>query len=215
MDLSIYKTLIDFEEYYLDEWEKSTELSRLEFLRKYQIEYKKEFGENLKKLTEYSSKIFYLANNYNFMISKIGLTNQMSPLMINHYGIIINQIVNELRAKKNIPKDLKDVISKDIKDYFNYCKELESYQKNNSNDESILNLIAVKIDNEKQNFLISGDVLFRQSIGRTDLPGGDFDTLINSIKTQLLVLPNETMVYSGHGQATTIGEEKRTNPYLV
>jgi hypothetical protein len=156
MDLSIYKTLIDFEEYYLDEWEKSTELSRLEFLRKYQIEYKKEFGENLKKLTEYSSKIFYLANNYNFMISKIGLTNQMSPLMINHYGIIINQIVNELRAKKNIPKDLKDVISKDIKDYFNYCKELESYQKNNSNYESILNLIAVKIDNEKQNFLKYG-----------------------------------------------------------
>ena len=54
---------------------------------------------------------FYKKTYYIFMISKIGLTNQMSPLMINHYGIIINQIVNELRAKKNIPKDLKDVIS--------------------------------------------------------------------------------------------------------
>jgi hydroxyacylglutathione hydrolase len=66
-----------------------------------------------------------------------------------------------------------------------------------------------------QKFVLSGDVLFKQSIGRTDLPGGNMSTLINSIKTQLLVLPDETSVYSGHGQATTIGEERRTNPYIV
>ncbi len=63
--------------------------------------------------------------------------------------------------------------------------------------------------------LISGDVLFFQSIGRTDLPGGNFDTLITSIKTKLFILPNETIVYSGHGPTTTIGFEKANNPFLT
>lgn len=63
--------------------------------------------------------------------------------------------------------------------------------------------------------LISGDVLFYQSIGRTDLPGGDFDTLVNSIRTRLFVLPDDTRVYSGHGPQTTIGYEKKHNPFLV
>jgi glyoxylase-like metal-dependent hydrolase (beta-lactamase superfamily II) len=65
-----------------------------------------------------------------------------------------------------------------------------------------------------QNFIISGDVLFKMSIGRTDLPGGNYDTLIKSIKEKLFVLPDETVVYSGHGPATTIGFEKRNNPFL-
>lgn len=65
-----------------------------------------------------------------------------------------------------------------------------------------------------QQFVLSGDVLFRQSIGRTDLPGGDFDTLIASIKEKLFVLPDETLVYPGHGPATSVGGEKRENPYL-
>lgn len=68
---------------------------------------------------------------------------------------------------------------------------------------------------EKDAFLISGDVLFLQSIGRTDLPGGDMDTLLNSIRTQLFVLPDATIVYSGHGPSTTIGYEKRNNPFLA
>jgi len=63
--------------------------------------------------------------------------------------------------------------------------------------------------------LFCGDVIFNGSIGRTDLPGGDFDTLIESIHAQILTLPDETRVLSGHGPETTVGEECRTNPFLV
>ena len=63
-------------------------------------------------------------------------------------------------------------------------------------------------------FVITGDALFQQSIGRTDLPGGDYDTLIQSIRTRLLTLPPETVVYPGHGPASTIGEEASGNPFL-
>ena len=69
--------------------------------------------------------------------------------------------------------------------------------------------------NSKQQFIIGGDVLFNGSIGRTDLPMGDFDTLINSIRTKLWPLPDEVVVYSGHGPTTTIGKEKRSNPFLT
>jgi glyoxylase-like metal-dependent hydrolase (beta-lactamase superfamily II) len=67
---------------------------------------------------------------------------------------------------------------------------------------------------EAEQFVIGGDVLFHQSIGRTDLPGGNFDTLITSIHKQLFVLPDEVVVYSGHGPETTIGYEKVHNPFL-
>jgi glyoxylase-like metal-dependent hydrolase (beta-lactamase superfamily II) len=67
----------------------------------------------------------------------------------------------------------------------------------------------------KQHFLIGGDVLFSRSIGRTDLPGGNHAQLIQSIKEKLFVLPGDTIVYSGHGASTTIGEEKLYNPYLM
>lgn len=63
-------------------------------------------------------------------------------------------------------------------------------------------------------FVIAGDVLFFESIGRTDLPGGDFDTLIKSIRTQLFTLPGETLVYPGHGPSTTIRHEMEENPFL-
>jgi glyoxylase-like metal-dependent hydrolase (beta-lactamase superfamily II) len=62
--------------------------------------------------------------------------------------------------------------------------------------------------------LFAGDTLFAGSIGRTDLPGGDYDTLIASIKRKLLVLPDDTVVYTGHGPETTIADEKRMNPFL-
>lgn len=68
--------------------------------------------------------------------------------------------------------------------------------------------------NKETGDLINGDVLFRGSIGRTDLMLGNHDQLISSIRTKLFALPDETIVYCGHGLATTIGEEKRSNPFL-
>jgi glyoxylase-like metal-dependent hydrolase (beta-lactamase superfamily II) len=65
-----------------------------------------------------------------------------------------------------------------------------------------------------QHFIIGGDVLFKNSIGRTDLPGGDLETLLKSIREKLLILPGETKVYSGHGPVTTIEEELKSNPFL-
>lgn len=68
---------------------------------------------------------------------------------------------------------------------------------------------------EKQKFIIGGDVLFYQSIGRTDLPGGSHEGLIKNIKEKLFVLPPDVKVYPGHGPATTIGDEIKYNPYLM
>ena len=67
---------------------------------------------------------------------------------------------------------------------------------------------------EKDEFVISGDALFLNSIGRTDLPGGNHELLIKSIKDKLLTLPPETIVFSGHGPTTTIGKEMQLNPFL-
>ncbi len=67
---------------------------------------------------------------------------------------------------------------------------------------------------EKDAFVIAGDVLFYGSIGRTDLPGGDYDTLINSVRTELFTLPDNVKVWPGHGPATTVGFEKQNNPFF-
>lgn len=73
---------------------------------------------------------------------------------------------------------------------------------------------SVVYHNETQKFMISGDVLFEGSIGRTDLYKGNYDQLIGGIKTKLFVLDEETQVFSGHGNPTTIGFEKQYNPFL-
>ena len=67
---------------------------------------------------------------------------------------------------------------------------------------------------EAQGFIIGGDVLFRESIGRTDLPLGNHEQLLKSIRDQLFILPDDVVVYPGHGPSTTIGWEKKHNPYL-
>lgn len=73
---------------------------------------------------------------------------------------------------------------------------------------------SISFYHEAGNFIIGGDVLFNGSIGRTDLPGGDFDILVNSIQTQFFTLPDDTKVYSGHGPLTTVGFEKMNNPFV-
>jgi glyoxylase-like metal-dependent hydrolase (beta-lactamase superfamily II) len=69
--------------------------------------------------------------------------------------------------------------------------------------------------NEKEKVVFAGDVLFQNSVGRTDLPGGNHNTLINSIHQKLFTLPEDVTVYPGHGGETTIGVEKRTNPFCA
>jgi glyoxylase-like metal-dependent hydrolase (beta-lactamase superfamily II) len=67
---------------------------------------------------------------------------------------------------------------------------------------------------KKDKFVIVGDVLFNEGIGRTDFPTGNYDKLMDSIKTKLFALPEDTLVYPGHGSTTTIGYEKENNPFL-
>ena len=75
--------------------------------------------------------------------------------------------------------------------------------------------LAVTRDGEWRSVLFVGDTLFAGSIGRTDLPGGDMNTLLRSIREVLFAFPDDTVVWSGHGPATTIGEERRSNPFLA
>ena len=72
----------------------------------------------------------------------------------------------------------------------------------------------VSLYSATQNFVIAGDVLFQGSIGRTDLPGGNMDVLLESVRTQLFTLPDNTAVHSGHGPSTTIGNERLHNPFF-
>jgi len=67
---------------------------------------------------------------------------------------------------------------------------------------------------ESEGILFSGDLIFKQGIGRTDLLGGSYSTLMDSIQRYVLPLPDETRIYSGHGPETTVGEERRENPFL-
>jgi glyoxylase-like metal-dependent hydrolase (beta-lactamase superfamily II) len=73
---------------------------------------------------------------------------------------------------------------------------------------------SISFYDKEAKFVISGDVLFQGSVGRTDLPGGDFTVLEKSILTKLYTLPEDTIVYSGHGESTTIGDEMKTNPFV-
>ena len=68
--------------------------------------------------------------------------------------------------------------------------------------------------NQDESVLICGDVIFQGSIGRTDLPGGDYDTLIRSIKTEVMNLPDDTVLLTGHGPQSKVGVERQYNPFI-
>ncbi len=73
---------------------------------------------------------------------------------------------------------------------------------------------GISLYSESQNFLFSGDTLFFEGVGRTDLPGGDMDTLIQSIKNKLMTLPDETRIFPGHGPFSSIERERKHNPFI-
>lgn len=72
----------------------------------------------------------------------------------------------------------------------------------------------ISLYSKNENFIISGDVLFNNSIGRTDLPGGNYNTLIDTIKSKFLCLDDSTVVYCGHGPSTNVGKERINNPFI-
>ncbi len=76
-------------------------------------------------------------------------------------------------------------------------------------------LESLESDAGSQGALFSGDLIFRLSVGRTDFPGGDMDTLLQSIRTKVLTLPDETVIYPGHNWVTTVGKEREENPFLA
>jgi glyoxylase-like metal-dependent hydrolase (beta-lactamase superfamily II) len=73
----------------------------------------------------------------------------------------------------------------------------------------------ISLYNKLNNILISGDVIFQRSIGRTDLPGANYNTLIQSIEEKIFKLPNQTQIFCGHGPSTNLGFEKENNPFLI
>lgn len=73
---------------------------------------------------------------------------------------------------------------------------------------------SICLVNHKQKYVVTGDVIFRDSIGRTDLPTGNYDVLAHSIQSKLFTLPNDYIIYPGHGPASEIGYEKLNNPFL-
>lgn len=99
-----------------------------------------------------------------------------------------------------------------------FIKENEIISFGNTKLESILtpghSPASLSFFNKKANILIAGDVLFRESIGRTDLPGGSMETLLLSIKNHVLTLGDQVLVFPGHGPKTTIGHERVNNPFL-
>ena len=163
--------------------------------------------------------------------------NNLSPIRIINTHAHIDHVlgVAAVKAKYNIPFSLHKIdepLLKAVKTYApNYGfpafdePEIDSYLEENNMvtfGNSSLKVIFVPghapghvaFVNDEQHFVIGGDVLFRQSIGRTDLPGGDLDTLIGSIKNKLFTLPDDYTVYAGHMEPTTIGYEKKNNPFL-
>jgi glyoxylase-like metal-dependent hydrolase (beta-lactamase superfamily II) len=132
------------------------------------------------------------------------------PVFVNKKDDILVKNINELCHTFGLPANLPQV---KITDYIDKNSKLEFAHKPIKIFETPGHTqggLCFQIDN----MLFSGDTLFYQGIGRSDLFGGDYNTLINSIKTELLPLPDDIEVFPGHGPKTTIALEKKFNPYL-
>lgn len=163
----------------------------------------------------------------NLVLKKVFLTHQ-------HADHILSAQYMSSKYEVPIYASFKDnILGEHLQEQVNMfglnCQRIPLYITNNLNDgdnielgEERIRVLAVPGHSqgglayyiEDAGCVLVGDSLFTQSIGRTDLPGGDYNQLIDSIKTKLLSLPDDTVVYPGHGGSTTIGDEKLYNPYI-
>ncbi|MBE7038628.1 MAG: MBL fold metallo-hydrolase [Ruminococcaceae bacterium] len=170
------------------------------------------------------TKIIDTINNYNLKVKYIIITHAH----IDHL-LALDKVYEYTNASVVIHFDDKDALNNDVfnlASFFNAKSPLKKADITVKNGdilplgENTLTFIHTPGHNRgsmcihTDNILISGDTLFNLSIGRTDYYGGNFDTIINSIKKRLFVLDDDTKVYPGHGQETTIGYEIKNNPFI-
>ena len=144
-----------------------------------------------------------------------------NDFVVRHYGIPLEIPEGELPVLKAVPEIAKFYglpPGTPSPEPDRFIEEGENITFGNTSLEVILtpghSPAGICLYSKKDGFLIAGDVLFYASIGRTDLPGGDYNTLISNIKNKLLPLGDNVKVYPGHGPDTTIGFERRNNPFL-
>lgn len=143
-----------------------------------------------------------------------------NPFVAGRYRLPLHLHRDELQTYSDTGRwaQLFGMVTEEIPSDLVYINEGSELQFGNTKLRVLLtpghSIASLSFYDEAGGQLISGDVLFYESIGRTDLPGGDLQTLISSIRNKLFTLPDHTVVYSGHGPATTIGHEKEFNPFL-
>ncbi len=170
-------------------------------------------------------------------LEKFIVDNNLDPIMlINTHGHFDHIMGNAYVSKRwGVPTymnsgDLSQIArSTSYGGYFGYEFEQPTENIIDLTDGMVLSIGDIKLEvftspghsnggvvlyNKGENYVITGDSLFAGSIGRTDLPGGDYDVLMESLYAKILPLPDETIVYPGHGPSTTISTEKGTNPFL-
>jgi len=166
-------------------------------------------------------------------IDEQGLTPEMVLLTHGHFDHMMG--CGFVTGKWNIPIYMNTMDMSQIDRatsygaYFGYTFDIPSREPVNLKDGDVISFGQTTLNirhtpghsegciilyNEKEHYVLTGDSLFAGSIGRTDLPGGDYDQLVDSLKNVIMVLPPDTEVYPGHGPATTIATEFNTNPFL-
>lgn len=136
-----------------------------------------------------------------------------APILLNENDLPLLEMIDAQAAWIGLPLEVPEVAPPDAELKDGQIVGLENYPAQvlhtpgHTQGSVCLHFAPLKL-------LVAGDTLFAGSIGRTDFPGGDFDQIIDSIRGRLLRLPDETRVLPGHGEATTIGEERKCNPFL-